>query len=157
MREQLLAARNLVMGTTNILLLAVPDGWRVLEGPSQPEIDRWSERVDQRWMSEGRATYRLVAVAPEAPEFARAEVELRLTASPGSSGEHAVRHGYTTVRRGLLRRREVPAAQVEIDCPPTRRRLQLTLVPALRDGTPAAGQEDLQQLVDVMLEGLRCH
>lgn len=157
MREQLLAARNLVMGTTNILLLAVPDGWRVLEGPSQPEIDRWSERADQRWMSEGRATYRLVEVAPDAPDLARAEVELRLTATPGSSGEHAVRHGHTTVRRGVLPRREVPAAQVEIDCPHTRRRLRLVLSPALRGGSPTARREDLERLVNVMLAGLRCH
>ncbi|BAD39664.1 hypothetical protein [Symbiobacterium thermophilum] len=157
MREQLLAARNLVMGTTNILLLAVPDGWRVLEGPSQPEIDRWSERADQRWMSEGRATYRLVAVAPEAPEFARAEVELRLTATPSAPDVHDVRHRFTTVRRGLLPRREVPAAEVEIDCPFTGRRLRLELSPAMRGNRPTARPEDLQRLVHTMLEGLRCH
>lgn len=157
MREHLLSARHPLLGTTNILILAVPDGWRVLDGPAQPEVDRWTEREDLRWMSQGHAYYRLAAVAPEAPHLARAEVEVRLTATPSAAGAHGVRHRFTTVRRGLLPRREVPAAEVEVDCPPTARRLRLLLAPALRGGKPAAGPEDLQRLVDVMLEGLRCH
>lgn len=157
MREHLLSARHALLGTTNILILAVPDGWRVLDGPSQPEVDRWTQRGDLRWMSQGHAVYRLAWVAPDAPGFARAEVELRLTATPTPGATHGVRHRFTTVRRRLLPRREVPAAEVEIDCPETGRRLRLELSPALRGSRPTASAEDLEQLVKVMLEGLRCH
>ncbi|MEW8979851.1 MAG: hypothetical protein AB2385_15785 [Symbiobacterium sp.] len=158
MREQLLSARNLLLGTTNILLLAVPEGWRVLDGPAAPEVDRWSERENRRWMSQGQASYRLAWVAPSAPGLARAEVELRIVASPLPAGvPHAVRRRYVTLRRGLLPRREVPAAVVEVDCPLTERRLRLELVPALRREGLAAGQDDLEQLVRALLEGLRCH
>jgi len=157
MAEHVLSARHPLLGTANILLLAVPDGWRVLDGPSRPEVDRWTQRDDLRWMSEGRATYRLVEAAPGAPGLARAEVELRITASPAAGEAHAVRPRHTAVRRGLLPRREVPAAEVEIDCPFTGRRLQLLLVPSLRGGRPTARPEDLEQLVRAMLEGLRCH
>lgn len=157
MREHLLSARHAVLGTTNILILAVPDGWRVLDGPSQPEVDRWTQRGDLRWMSQGHAFYRLAWVAPDAPDLARAEVEVRLTATPSAPDVHDVRHRFTTVRRGLLPRREVPAAEVEIDCPFTGRRLRLELSPAMRGNRPTARPEDLQRLVHTMLEGLRCH
>jgi hypothetical protein len=156
MKQQLLAANHFVMGTTNILMIALPDTWRLLDGYAAPEVDRWSECGERRWMSQGRAPYRLIEPHPEHPGLVRAEVELMITATPGAGG-HEVRHAFTAARRGLLRRTEVPALHLEVGCPETGRRLRLEFSAAVRDGTPAADRADLERLLEALTTGMACH
>lgn len=157
MHEQLLAADNLVMGTTNILVIAVPEGWRIINGHAAPEVDGWSEYRERRWMSQGQAPYRLVEPHPDQPGMVRSEVELVISAKPTHASDHSTRHTFGTVKRGFLPRRDVPALRLQVDCPQTGRRIQLDLQSSIRNGMPTAAREDLERLLKVLTEGLRCH
>lgn len=157
-REQLLAAHHLIMGTTNILTVSLPEGWRLTDGHAAPEVDRWTEYRGCRWMSQGRAPYRLVEPHPGQPGLVRAEVELLVTAAPlERAAGHNAAVTHTTVKRGLLRQREVPSALLTLECPQTGRRLMLELVAGLRGGAPTAAAEDLDRLLNAMAAGLSCH
>lgn len=175
MRQRLLAANNLVMGTANILLIAVPDTWRVADGYATPEVDRWSEFRERRWMMDGHAPYRLVEPHPEADGVVRAEVELLIQAVPLKSpavrprlasvaevqqvelSGHQAEVTFGTVRRGLFPPRTVPALHIGMACPATGRRLTLDLNAALRGSSPAATEEDLAALLEALKAGLGCH
>jgi hypothetical protein len=180
MGEQLLAARNALIGTTNILLIRLPEGWRLIEGYGAPEIDRWTEYREARWMSQGHAVYRLIQPHPGDRGLVRCEVELSVLASPlgGPAPAAAARHGlaetlgsevcmvgghegfclHGTVRRGLLPRRTVPALVLEWSCTQTGRSLRVMLngIPR-REALSSARAEDLETLARGLTEMLRCH
>lgn len=89
MAAQLLAANNVLLGTTNLLITGLPDGWQLVEGYAHPEVDAWSEYGDVRWVSRGHGVYRLVEPHPGRPGLVRCEVELTVSAVPaaGHGGE----------------------------------------------------------------------
>lgn len=176
MREQLLAANNFVMGTTNILIITLPDSWRMLEGHSAPEVDLWSEYRERRWMRKGQATYRLVQPHPEEPGLVRGEVELLVTAVPAERsavrparrvrftrsgqiqiGGHEARYQFGTVRHGLIHAREVATLHLEFVCDRTARRLHLELSALGQAQEPAAAEAQLEELLVALAEGVRCH
>ncbi|MGE5675172.1 MAG: hypothetical protein ACM3XM_15085 [Mycobacterium leprae] len=179
MREQLLAADNFVMGTTNILLIALPDGWRMLEGHAAPEVERWSTYRDRRWMLEGRAPYRLVRPHPDKPQLVAAEVELCITAKSASGryprgnrldyketgqvavGEHKGQYRLGTIRRGgllgLLPGMAVPALHLDLLCFETGRRIHLELNALRRGHEPTATESDLRALLRALQDSFRCH
>ncbi len=176
MREQLLAANNLLIGTTNILLVGVPDTWRVARGHSGPEVERWSEYRTRRWMTLGQGPYRLVDPHPEQPALVRAEVELFITARPGedatvakhrltTTGEsgvmdlagHEAHYTYGTVKRGFLRSSEVPALHLAWTCAETSRHLTVEYSASFQNGNVMATTDDLSQLLQALTQAIRCH
>lgn len=178
MREQLLAARNFMMGTTNILLFTVPDTWSLADGYASPEVEEWTEYSQRRWMARGRAPYRLVEPHPEQPGLVRAEVELLVTAVPwrlGAPGPgrfrlvhvadsgwlewsgHPVEYAFGTVKRGFFPSREVEALHLRFECQPTARRITLELTASYRGGSGAATRQDLEALLAALGEGVCCH
>jgi hypothetical protein len=177
MAEQLLAARNPLIGTTNILLIGLPDGWRLLEGYGAPEIDLWTEYRERRWMSRGHAVYRLVEPHPGRPGLVRCEVELAVEATPleGTAaggrtamaavgvpvackvGGHEGKCLYGTVRRGLFPRRTVPALVLEWTCPQTRRRIRIALNAVPRRAAATAEVADLERVVAALVAAVKCH
>lgn len=177
MREQLLAANHFLMGTTNIVLLPLPSGWRIFDsGPTGPEVDQWTETAECRWMSEGYARYNLVRPHPEQPGLVRTEIELTIRARPAAAppppgprfaagantgtvmlNGHAAAYSVGTVRRGLVPRREVPALHLLLTCPETARHLQLEMTAGYREGLPSATQADLLEVLETLASGFRCH
>jgi len=175
LREQLLAANNLLIGTTNLLLIGVPDTWCVAQGHAGPEVERWTQYRDRRWMTLGQAPYRLVDPHPQTPSLVRAEVELLVVARPaeaapsdgrllhpGEAGEvelagHQAHFTYGSVMRGFLRGREVPALQVAWTCPRTCRHILLEYSASFVDGGPTATLADLAVLLQAQVAGVRCH
>lgn len=164
MAEQLLAAHNALMGTTNILVIGLPGGWRLLDGYAHPEVDTWSEFRDRRWMSRGQGTYRLAEPHPGQPGLVRSEVEFSIYTSPTMTvalgGEPLKICGHTgvcfqgTVPKGLFPRYNVPAITVEWACPETQRLIRLVV-----NGLPKAMVERpaLRRLMDEVLAGVQCH
>ncbi|HYF94864.1 MAG TPA: hypothetical protein VD969_21840 [Symbiobacteriaceae bacterium] len=164
MGQQLLAARNALLGTTNLLVLAVPEGWRLLDGYAQPEVDSWSEYRDRRWMRHGQGVYRLVEPHPEQRGLVRCEVELSVSTTdvmtlamggePVDIGEHGGVCFHGQVPKGWLGRRTVPAITVEWACPQTQRLVRLVV-----NGLQQAPVERtvLRRLMDGLLAGVQCH
>lgn len=168
-QPHVLACRNLVLGTCNLLVLAVPAGWRVLDGLFPPEVDAWTLHGSVNWATAGQGAWR-VAVPPGPGRPAPALVELTLRLTPAAAGAapadpagalartraagsltaagHPARWALGEVRRGLLRRPR-PALAAGVVCPHTRRRLDLLL--------EGAGPADLQELWSALAAGLACH
>lgn len=173
MHEQLLAARNSLMGTTNILLIGLPDNWRLIEGHAQPEVDRWTEYQDRRWMSQGHGLYRLVEPHPAHHGLVRCEVELVVTAWPQGKGpgapaqlavtgrqtacghEASVRSG--TLKRGFWPRLTVPAMTAEWSCAQTARQIRLVLQAVPMKNGPSASSADLENLLAELVAAVQCH
>ncbi|HEY8415115.1 MAG TPA: hypothetical protein VIK99_05015 [Thermaerobacter sp.] len=168
-RPHLLAVRSLVFGTCNLLIIGVPEGWKVVDGPFPPEVDRWFVRDGINWAVAGRGHWRLAG--PAAGDRGRrpvvdASLELR-PAGPGDPpgdparwlarvsasgtrpmGGHAARWAVGEVRRGIPRRPR-PALALAIACAATRRHLRLLL-----EGSEAG---TLQSLLAALDAGIRCH
>ncbi|HEY8394269.1 MAG TPA: hypothetical protein VIK92_05700 [Thermaerobacter sp.] len=165
----LLAVRSLVFGTCNLLVIGVPDGWKVVDGPFPPEVDRWFVLDGVNWAVAGRGHWRLAGpvtgerghrpvvdasleLRPAAPGHPPADPALSLARVTASGtrpmGEHAARWALGEVRRGFPRRAR-PALAVTIACEATRRHLRLLL-----EG-PDPG--DLESLLPALDAGIRCH
>ncbi|HWI51037.1 MAG TPA: hypothetical protein VNT01_02700 [Symbiobacteriaceae bacterium] len=164
MGSQLLAAHNLLMGTANLLVLGLPEGWLLMEGYAHPEVDAWTEYQNRRWVSRGQGVYRLVEPHPGQPGLIRSEVELSVLATPsqvlaegGEPFEVAGHPGVifqATVPKGLWPRRSLPALKVEWLCPHTGRLLRLLVNGVL----PAPlGREALMRLLEAIAAGVQCH
>jgi hypothetical protein len=163
MAEQLLAANNALLGTTNLLITGLPAGWRLLEGYAHPEVDEWTEYREVRWVSRGHGVYRLVEPDPGRPGMVRCEVEFSVSAVPatghGGEGGGPVVCGHQssvwpgTAKKGLLPPRNVPALTLEWVCSHTRRRLRVVLNLLPHGGTVA----DLERLLVSLTDGMRCH
>ena len=76
--RQVLAANNLLLGTTNLLVLGLPPGWSLRNGLQQPEVDARRVVGSVCWATQGGAHYFLsppdstrvdlwVRVRPRAP------------------------------------------------------------------------------------------
>ncbi|HYG60894.1 MAG TPA: hypothetical protein VD902_22680 [Symbiobacteriaceae bacterium] len=164
MGSQLLAANNMLIGTTNMLVTGLPEGWRLLEGYARPEVDEWTEYRDYRWVSRGQGVYLLVEPHPEQPGLVRAEVEFTVSASPTlvptpggepfAVGGHEGFRYQGSVPKGLLPRRIMPALKVEWICPHTRRLLRIML-----NGMPPAPLDSvaLGRLLSQVAAGVQCH
>lgn len=168
-KPHLLAVRSLVFGTCNLLVIGVPEGWRVVDGPFPPEVDRWFVQNGVSWALAGRGNWRMAGPAAGG-DTRRAVVDLSLDLRPagpdvlaedpapslvraGSSGiwqldGHTARWARGEVRRGVPRRSR-PALAVTIGCPQTRRHLRLIC--------EAAHAGDLETLLPALGSGIRCH
>lgn len=171
MKPHVLAARSVVFGTCNLVVLPVPEGWRVADGIAPPEVDGWRLRGDVSWATDGRGSYRLVGPERggvveaslrfrpvregELPGGAGAEPARRAARGPMArvdvSGEvevagHTARWTLGAVRRGLPRR-FVPALALSYVCSQTGRHVELLL----------EGEADLRPWLETLASGLRCH
>ncbi|HEY7347628.1 MAG TPA: hypothetical protein VH599_04860 [Ktedonobacterales bacterium] len=64
MNQHLVAAGNYVLGTSNFLILNLPQGWRLFTGLHPAEVDNSTQVLDTRWVTNGRASYLLHSGAP---------------------------------------------------------------------------------------------
>ncbi|BDG61075.1 hypothetical protein [Caldinitratiruptor microaerophilus] len=173
MRPHVLAARSVVFGTCNLVVLPVPEGWRLADGIAPPEVDTWRLRGDVSWATEGRGSYRLVG--PERGGVVEASLRFRPVREGGAAGAagaepapagatapgpmarvdlsgdvevagHTARWALGVVRRGFPRRL-VPALALSYVCNHTGRHVELLL----------EGEADLRPWLDTLAAGLRCH
>jgi hypothetical protein len=97
MNQHLVAAGNYVLGTSNFLILNLPQGWRLFTGLHPAEVDNSTQVLNTRWVTNGRASYLLHSGAPSG------KVEL------------AVRVGQGEVDRWLnALRQDNAASQIEV-------------------------------------------
>lgn len=175
-RPHLLAARSVVFGTCNLVLLGVPAGWRLADGTFPPEVDRWRVREGVSWATAGRGHWWLAArsgtggggraalraelflsVAPAGPASAGAGpgrgYGLRRVDDAGSLelAGHAAWWAAGAVRRGFPGRWR-PARALVLECTETRRRLELRL-----EATPVGDEADLDAAWQALLAQWRCH
>lgn len=171
----MLAARHLVFGTTNLLVLHLPTGWRIREGIGAPEVDARLLHAGRAWCTIGRAHYVLWGEAPgpqQAPP--RLELELRLQQADGRArepdppaftrvetegttalGSHPARYMLGDIRHGLFGRERRTALWVCAHCDETERWLALTFrAPLRRAGTTDPGH--LAAMLALLPEA-RCH
>lgn len=169
--SHLLAVRSLVFGTCNLLVIGVPEGWKVADGPFPPEVDRWFVLDGVSWAVAGRGNWRLAGpvpgegarrpvvdaslelrpAGPDDPPADPADVLARVAASGTRlMGGHEARWALGEVRRGIPRRAH-PALAVTITCGVTRRHLRLLLE------APGPGGFEVEQLLPALEAGIRCH
>ncbi|MFS8570659.1 MAG: hypothetical protein FWJ62_06510 [Thermaerobacter sp.] len=60
MQPHVLACKSFIMGTCNLLIVGLPDGWRVQMGPFPPEVDHWQDFGGVTWAQVGRSSYQAV-------------------------------------------------------------------------------------------------
>jgi hypothetical protein len=80
MNQHVVAAGNHVLGSTNFLILSLPEGWRLFTGLHPAEIDNSTQIGDTRWVTNGRASYLLHSGQPGG------KVELALRIGQGEVG-----------------------------------------------------------------------
>ncbi|MBE3557759.1 MAG: hypothetical protein IMW89_00835 [Ktedonobacteraceae bacterium] len=83
MSLHVVAAGNYVLGSSNFLLLNLPEGWQLFTGLHPAEVDNSIQIGDVRWVTNGRASY------------------LLHSGQPGGKVELALRVGQGEVRRWL--------------------------------------------------------
>ncbi|MCG0239256.1 MAG: hypothetical protein L6E13_08570 [Firmicutes bacterium] len=146
MELHLVATRHFLLGTCNLVLLPLPPGWRLVDGPVPPEVDRWLRRDGVAWATAGRGSYRVLvpgeggagrpgqALSLEVRVGPVPGLEVRVGGRPPLARVHAAGSGLLAghpgtwalgeVGRGFPRRFR-PALWVDLECPETERRLSL--------------------------------
>lgn len=98
MTLHVVAAGNYVLGTSNFLILSLPQDWRLFTGLHPAEVDNSTQMLDVRWVTNGRASY------------------LLHSGVPGGKVELTVRVGQGEVSRWLnALRQDDAASQIEVD------------------------------------------
>ncbi|HET7640217.1 MAG TPA: hypothetical protein VFK47_15935, partial [Ktedonobacteraceae bacterium] len=80
MNQHVVAAGNHVLGSTNFLILSLPEGWRLFTGLHPAEVDNSTQIRNTRWVTNGRASYLLHSGQPGG------KVELALRVGQGEVG-----------------------------------------------------------------------
>lgn len=165
-RPHVLACKSFIMGTCNLLIIGLPAGWRLGNGPFPPEVDRWRPVDGINWALSGRGSFRARRGAEGVEirihveqEGSRAGAALSdpagVLSQVGESGEyrlgdHAGRYALGRVDRGLGPwRSSQPALAVSLACPETARVIRLVA---------AADDEGmLREVLAATAAHLRCH
>ncbi len=161
MNQHLVAAGNYVLGTSNFLILNLPEGWRLFTGLYPAEVDNSIQISDARWVTNGRASYLLHSGEPGGKveltvrvgqgEVGRWLNPLRQDASAGqiAVGQHYALHRLRPRRQSWLSRNRGNILEVALYCNITRRTLLLEF-------SGPEHEADRHALVEA-LHGLVCH
>lgn len=161
MNRHLVAAGNYVLGSTNFLILSLPDGWQLFTGLHPAEVDNSTQIRDIRWVTNGRASYLLHSGQPGgkielALRVGQGEVErwLNSVRYSDSAGQlvidnHQAYYRMHQRRQRWLSRNQGDILEVVLYCDVTRRTL------ALEFSGPEQ-EEQRQALLDA-LRGVACH
>lgn len=100
--------RNLIMGTSRLLELTLPEGWELTKGVGAPEVSAVHERQGKRWAATARAWY--VVYHPERRWAAELAVRVFPTApkNPPAGVLPFEVSGHTATVRVHQRRRGLP-------------------------------------------------
>lgn len=141
-----------MLGTTNLLVLSLPPGWRIREGIGAPEVDARTLHAGRAWGTAGQAHYVLWG-EPPSPQHAAPRLELNVHLYPAGSrpegppapaftridaegdtelGGHRARYILGTIRHGLFGRERRSALWACALCAETERWLSLTARAPLR-------------------------
>jgi hypothetical protein len=161
MNQHLVAAGNYVLGTSNFLILNLPQGWRLFTGLYPAEVDNSTQVMDTRWVTNGRASYLLHSGAPGgkvelAVRVGQGEVSRWLdalrqdsTASQIEMGQHQAYYRLRRRRQNWLSRSRGDTLEMVLYCGSTRRTLALEFSGPERE-------EDRNALLEALNES-RCH
>lgn len=124
--RHVVAASNFLIGATNFLILALPQGWRIGDGIAPPEVDATHMDGGTLWVVDGRTHHVLFEPA------AKRQVELIVRVQPGAARRERVSTGWETgdikvsghpatyrigeVRRGVLKRQRLAALGIAFHC-----------------------------------------
>lgn len=142
--RQVLAANNLLLGTTNLLVLNLPPGWRLQSGIQRPEVDARRVVGSVCWATQGAAHYFLK------PPDSKARVDLwariRPRAPRGVTGTPVVVAGHAGVCEINEERPGMVRLMLRWECPESGRFIELE----------ARGAVSLEGLAQA-LAGSQCH
>lgn len=158
-KSHLVAVNNTLLGTVNLLVLALPGGWRLSDRGAAPEIDGRMLHAGAAWATAGQAEYALV---PGERRFLRLEIRIgpRLPPAPRglsreaegeiTAGGHRAAWvaGRARVIAGLFGPVE-PVVSLGFFCDKTRRGIRVTVW-----GELSAAERD--ELINAMA-GNECH
>jgi len=161
MNRHLVAAGNHLLGSTNFLILSLPEDWRLFTGLHPAEVDNSTQIRDTRWVTNGCASYLLHSGQPGG------KVELALRVGQGEVGrwldsfrysdsasrlvigEHQALYRLRPRRQSWFSRNRGDILEVVLYCDVTRRTL------ALEFSGPE--QEEQRQVLLEALRGVVCH
>ena|SRR5215469_2231327 len=161
MNQHLVAVGNYLLGSTNFLILNLPEGWRLSTGLHPAEVDNSTQIRDIRWVTNGRASYLMHSGQPGG------KVELALRVGQGEVrrwldsirysdsanqlevGKHQAFYHLRPRRQSRFSRNRGDILEVVLYCDVTRRTL------ALEFSGPE--QEEQRQALLEALSGVVCH
>jgi hypothetical protein len=161
MNRHLVAAGSYVLGSTNFLILSLPEGWQLFTGLHPAEVDNSIQIRDIRWVTNGRASYLLHSGQPGG------KIELALRVGQGEVGRwlnsfrysdsagqlviggHQAFYRLRPRRQSWFSRNRGDIFEVVLYCDVTRRTL------ALEFSGPE--QEEQRQALLLALRGVACH
>lgn len=150
-----IASKNILLGSSVFLTLALPKTWDISIGAGPPEITASHEHDGRRWVATGDGWYIL---HDPGRHWA---LEVRLTAKlPGRSVQepslreitvagHPARVNWDRRKRGFIQRWNVTYVTVEFHCPHTDRQLRLEFSGRVPD-------EAFVELIEAA-KFIRCH
>ncbi len=161
MNQHVVAAGNHVLGSTNFLILSLPEGWRLFTGLHPAEVDNSTQIGDTRWVTNGRASYLLHSGQPGgkvelALRIGQGEVGRWLNSFHSSDpagqlviGRHQAFYRLRPRRQSWFSRTEGDILEVVLYCNVTRRTLALEF----------SGPEQEEQRMALLeaLRGVVCH
>jgi hypothetical protein len=161
MNQHVVAAGNHVLGSTNFLILSLPEGWRLFTGLHPAEVDNSTQIRDTRWVTNGRASYLLHSGQPGgkvelALRIGQGEVRRWLNSFHSSDsagqlaiGKHQAFYRHRPRRQSWFSRNQGDLLEVVLYCDVTRRTLMLEF----------SGPEQEEQRLALLeaLRGVVCH
>lgn len=160
MRKHVVAAENFLLGPTNFVVVALPEGWKLLRGTSPPEVDSNRLFGDVQWVTSGRSPHLLIQ--PERRTGAEMHILIhrgrrsleKLKASPGAR-PFPVQSGHEAffllhqVRRGLWWGSVENGVRLAVFCDRTDRTITLEIAGRI-------GEAEIDELLEA-LQGVECH
>lgn len=161
MNQHLVAAGNYVLGSSNFLILSLPEGWQLFTGLHPAEVDNSTQIGEIRWVTNGSASYLLHSGQPGG----KVELALRVgqgevgrwlnsfsssdTAGQLMIGNHQAFYRLRSRRQSRFSRSRGNILEVVFYCPVTRRTLALEF--------SGPGQDEQRQALLEALRGVVCH
>ncbi|MFQ5710654.1 MAG: hypothetical protein ACE5GD_02620 [Candidatus Geothermarchaeales archaeon] len=160
LRGHVIAARNVLLGVSNFIILHLPSNWRVLRGKSPVEVDGSKRYGEVLWVTSGSVDHTLFN--KESEQSFHLLIRIRRGSKPGKLkvsrvlksgsirvGPHDATYTLGEVKRGFLKKTVLKTLLITFYCDATDRTMSLSFM-GLRD------EGNLQSFLDLIPQS-RCH
>jgi hypothetical protein len=160
-KQQIVAAKNLLFGTSYFLILYLPEGWGIVRSYLEPDVHSTLGRGGFVWVEAGQTdqivfnrqrrialdfTIQIKLGKHDGLDLKEVQVSSR---GSGVAGGHPAAYCYGEVKQGLFKKKTLKTLRVCFHCPELQHTLFLHF-------TGKCQEADLREIYD-SLSGLECH